>query len=96
VPVNKLVFQGDETNFLHKGKGGFKCTCFTCLETAKPHDRFIHKIIDDPIEDVIKTSKEPVKQRSFNWLLEHLLPAMPDKFKGCELVFPDTIIFNKG
>lgn len=96
MPINKLVFQGDQTNFLHKGQGGFDCKCASCKEAAKPQDRFVSKVIVNPIEEIIKNSKEPVRQRSFNWFLEHLLPSMPDKFKGCELIFPDTLIFCKG
>jgi hypothetical protein len=28
--------------------------------------------------------------------MEHLLPPNPAKFKGCELVFPDTAFFEQG
>ena len=28
--------------------------------------------------------------------MEHLLPPIPAKFKGCELIFPDTAFFEKG
>ena len=34
-------------------------------------------------------------ERSFMWLLEHLLPPN-DMIKGCELIFPDTVFFEKG
>ena len=30
--------------------------------------------------------------RKFAWLIEHLLPCN-DKIKGCELIFPDSVIF---
>ena len=29
------------------------------------------------------------------WLIEHLLPKNPAKFKGCEVVLPDTAIFDR-
>lgn len=29
------------------------------------------------------------------WLLEHLLPPN-EMIKGCELIFPDTVFFEKG
>lgn len=28
--------------------------------------------------------------------MEHLLPPNPTKFKGCELIFPDTAFFEDG
>lgn len=28
--------------------------------------------------------------------MEKLLPPNPAKFKGCELIFPDTALFEKG
>ena len=28
--------------------------------------------------------------------MEHLVPPNPDKFKGCDLIFPDTAFFNGG
>ena len=28
--------------------------------------------------------------------MDHLVPPNPDKFKGCELIFPDTAFFNNG
>jgi len=28
--------------------------------------------------------------------MEHLLPSHPDKFRGCELIFPDTVLYHKG
>lgn len=30
--------------------------------------------------------------RKFAWFIEHLL-ASNDKIKGCELIFPDTVLF---
>jgi hypothetical protein len=33
--------------------------------------------------------------RKFSWLMEHLLP-INEKIKGCEMIFPDTVIFSKG
>ena len=40
--------------------------------------------------------EEKISQRNFLWLLEHLLPAQPDKYKGCELIFPETVLFKGG
>ena len=28
--------------------------------------------------------------------MEHLLPPNPAKFKGCELIFPDTAFLDQG
>ena len=30
----------------------------------------------------------------FTWLIEHLLPPS-DLYKGCEMIFPDTVFFEK-
>jgi hypothetical protein len=35
------------------------------------------------------------ERKDFLWLMEQLLPPS-DKIKGCELVFPDTVFFEKG
>jgi hypothetical protein len=40
-------------------------------------------------------AKENTTQHTFLWLMEHLLP-LNDKFKGCELIFPDTVFFSRG
>lgn len=37
-----------------------------------------------------------VEKEQFMWLMEHLLPPSPEKFKGCELIFPDTAFFENG
>ena len=34
-------------------------------------------------------------ERSFNWLMEHLL-SPSDNIKGCECIFPDTVFFENG
>lgn len=34
-------------------------------------------------------------ERSFNWLIEHLLPPS-DNIKGCECIFPDTAFYENG
>lgn len=36
--------------------------------------------------------------KSFCWLIEHLLPPARsvDTIKGCELIFPDTVFFERG
>jgi hypothetical protein len=48
---------------------------------------------------VIETEKRFKKlggfDRSFCWLIEHLL-APNDNIKGCEAIFPDTAFFEKG
>ena len=33
--------------------------------------------------------------KDFTWLIEHLLP-FSERIKGCECIFPDTIIFKNG
>ena len=55
----------------------------------------IKKIIEHPIEVQIRKNYD-IRQYNFLWLAEHLLPAMPDKFKGCEIIFPDTVFFKAG
>ena len=35
------------------------------------------------------------QEKGFQWLMEHLLPPQSDKFKGCEIIFPDTVFFVK-
>jgi hypothetical protein len=34
-------------------------------------------------------------ERSFNWLMEHLLPPS-ENIKGCECIFPDTVFYENG
>jgi hypothetical protein len=34
-------------------------------------------------------------ERSFNWLMEHLLPPS-DNIKGCDCIFPDTAFYENG
>jgi len=31
--------------------------------------------------------------RDFSWLIEHLL-SFSERIKGCELIFPDTVLFK--
>jgi len=33
--------------------------------------------------------------RDFHWLMQHLLP-INEKIRGCELIFPDTVLFHRG
>ena len=33
--------------------------------------------------------------RDFQWLMQHLLP-INEKIRGCELIFPDTVLFHRG
>jgi hypothetical protein len=33
--------------------------------------------------------------RDFQWLMHHLLP-INEKIRGCELIFPDTVLFQRG
>jgi len=35
------------------------------------------------------------QERKFSWLIEHLLPCN-EKIRGCELIFPDTVLFING
>ena len=48
------------------------------------------------MESNIADKEQKVRQETFHWLLERLLPSHTDKFKGCELIFPETVLFNKG
>ena len=43
----------------------------------------------------IRQHKVLLEQRSFQWLLEHLIPAT-ERVLGCELWVPDTAIFEHG
>ena len=33
--------------------------------------------------------------RDFHWFIQHLLP-INEKIRGCECIFPDTVLFSKG
>ena len=48
------------------------------------------------METFIKQNPDSVSAEKFQWLMEHLLPPNPAKFKGCELIFPDTAFFEQG
>ena len=42
-----------------------------------------------PIDKYMEDNEDIVCKAPFWWLMEHLLPPN-QKFKGCELIFPDT------
>lgn len=80
VPVGKLVYQGDESNFSHSA-GFLFCShqtsikgreCEVCLEAANPRKRYHVNRVQDPVEHMLQSQE--VKQRSFFWLIESLLP----------------------
>jgi hypothetical protein len=86
-------------NFNHEGaltlcKHGSK-ECPVCKESTNPLNRYKIKYDENIIETFIRDPSQNVKQKTFNWLCEHLL-APSDKFKGCEMIFPDTVLFKSG
>ena len=54
------------------------------------------KPVVDPVEVYINKNKRTVVHEKFFWLMEKLIPPNPAKFKGCELIFPDTAFFENG
>jgi hypothetical protein len=68
--------------------------CDACLSGF----RTIHKeklcIDPHPLERLIKGSDKVIDNFPFIWLMSKLLPPH-NKFKGCELVFPDTAFFKE-
>ena len=82
---------GDELLKNHAAFGGFSCgrKCAYCIHQVKTHNS---KILDEaikPLDQYMFDHGELVMKARFQWLMEHLLPPNP-KFKGCELIFPDT------
>lgn len=87
---------GDEFFKVHGAHGSFKCLigCKACIYQAKEEAKTRIGTLN-PIDEYIAES-EDVKEERFQWLMEHLLPPVPTKFKGCELIFPDTAFFEAG
>jgi hypothetical protein len=50
----------------------------------------------NPIEQILNDPNEKIKQSTFTWLVEHLLPTQSDKFRGCEMIMPDTVFYKNG
>lgn len=96
VPIGRLVYQGDQTNFSHQGYGSFACKdCKMCKFMCEAHLNYVVIKNLNPMEELIKNDAANIRSQTFNWLIENLLP-INDKFRGCELVFPDTVLFLKG
>ena len=84
---------------MHTVHGDFRCpepNCIACVFQVKTHaakqlEKELH-----PMDIFIENEQNNVKKEQFFWLMEHLLPPSPDKFKGCELIFPDTAFFEQG
>ena len=87
--------KGDEFTKKHGADGRFNCNCPAC----KSHNRQVFKDQGsgktNPVDILVKTDDE-ILEESFTWLMEHLIPPNPDKFKGCALIFPDTAFFQNG
>lgn len=71
--------------------GKFTCDCTICIEQTKPDynlDIYQNKL------DVREQYYEG-QEKKFSWLIDHLLPCN-DKIRGCELLFPDSVLFMNG
>ena len=66
-----------------------------CHVATQPHIRYSFKHAIHPVERLIADKANKTKRKTFSWLMEHLLP-INEKFKGCALIFPDTVIFKAG
>ena len=66
----------------------YHCTCSICVKESAVK-RFEAK--EDVHEELFMG-----EERSFTWLLEHLTPKDNEKIRGCQLLFPDTVVFHKG
>lgn len=88
---------GDEFNKVHGAEGGFFCqqNCASCKYQVQTNALNALKGNINPVETFIYKN-EKVETEQFSWLMEHLLPPNPAKFKGCELIFPDTAFFENG
>ena len=95
---------GDEHFKIHTAHGGFKCpvhdgneTCVACRFQVTEQAKNALKEHVSPVELYIRRDcGQTIEKEQFPWLMEHLLPPNPAKFKGCELIFPDTAIFEQG
>ncbi len=83
----------EELDFIAKDNahGKFTCDCTICIEQTQPERLDIYQNKLDVREHLYQSGFE----RKFSWFLEHLL-AINEKIRGCELVFPDTVLFNRG
>ena len=53
-----------------------------------------------PVDEYIEYLKDKgechgVEERKFLWLMEKLISPKPHRYKGCELVFLETVFFNQ-
>eukprot|EP00347_Sterkiella_histriomuscorum_P018862 403343887 len=71
--------------------GKFTCECTICLEQTKPE---YHLDIYQNQLDVREHLFQGMN-RDFHWLMQHLLP-INEKIRGCELLFPDSVLFQRG
>ena len=103
---DRTDFEKAENQFeVHNALGKFSCHCNICEKQIRPPD----KPIPSTLRSVPVQTRKAIKgldrekaykqvggfERNFLWLLEHLLPPN-DMIKGCELIFPDTVFFEKG
>ena len=84
--------KGDELLKKHGANGRFTCDCEACKSHIKAQYALQGKEKVNPVDKLI-VKDEDIMDESFTWLMEHLVPPNPDKFKGCELIFPDTAFF---
>ena len=46
-------------------------------------------------QDIKENLYEGGVEKKFTWFIDKLLPCY-SKIRGCEIVFPDTVIFHRG
>lgn len=96
-----------EQYFIYNANGNFFCDCSLCKENdfntnqiQKGLNAVPQKLLD--YVDVKAKEEEYEKfggfEKSFFWLMEHLLPPSQQEniLKGCELIFPDTAFYQNG
>ena len=64
-----------------------------CIEQTKPEYFNQFDIYQNQAE--VREQYYQGMPRDFQWLMQHLLP-INDKIRGCELIFPDTVLFHRG
>lgn len=104
---DRTHIEKDENKFdiLH-ADGAFSCTCDVCKAglVQGVRQRGLREIpekltkclrIREQSDNYAKYGGFP---KSFKWFIEHLMPPAEQEqmIKGCEILFPDTVFFEKG
>ena len=67
------------------------------MASVNPRSHYAVSQTTDPMQALIDSAPEgEVKETTFEHLLKLLLPPHPDKFRGCEVILPDTVVYSKG